>query len=145
MALDRDELMQEETCNVARTVAKIAVELPAGRLPAVQPRLLRPPPEWKPSDEPVVCIARRQTGIWSARLGWRLWRLSQSVRRHVFCAVPYILLEKSRADFYWVLVNLFAFQWTIRSFPVVPDGDDCRVVYRHSIVCACCESDSIGI
>jgi multimeric flavodoxin WrbA len=44
-ALDRDELVQEEARNVARAVAKTVVELRAGRLQAVQPRLSRPRPK----------------------------------------------------------------------------------------------------
>ncbi len=41
-ALDRDESVQEEARNVARAVAGAVVELRAGRLQAVQPRLSRP-------------------------------------------------------------------------------------------------------
>jgi len=44
-ALDRDELVQEETRNVARAVAKAVVELRSGRLQAVQPTLSRPRPK----------------------------------------------------------------------------------------------------
>jgi multimeric flavodoxin WrbA len=44
-ALDRDELLQEEARNVARAVAKAVVELRAGRLQAVQPKLSRPRPK----------------------------------------------------------------------------------------------------
>ena len=44
-ALDRDELVQEEARNVARAVAKSVVELRAGRLQAVQPKLSRPRPK----------------------------------------------------------------------------------------------------
>ena len=44
-ALDRDELVQEEARNVARAVAKTVVELRAGRLQAVQPKLSRPRPK----------------------------------------------------------------------------------------------------
>ena len=43
--LDHDEPMQEETRNVARAVAKSVVELRAGRLQAVQPKLSRPRPK----------------------------------------------------------------------------------------------------
>ncbi len=43
--LDHDEAMQEETRNVARAVAKSVVELRAGRLQAVQPKLSRPRPK----------------------------------------------------------------------------------------------------
>jgi multimeric flavodoxin WrbA len=43
--LDRDTDMQEETRNVARAVAKAVVELRAGRLQAVQPKLKRPRPK----------------------------------------------------------------------------------------------------
>jgi multimeric flavodoxin WrbA len=43
--LDKDELVQEEARNVARAVAKAAVELRAGRLQAVQPVLSRPRPK----------------------------------------------------------------------------------------------------
>jgi len=43
--LDRDELVQEEACNVARAVAQTVVELRAGRLQAVQPKLSRPRPK----------------------------------------------------------------------------------------------------
>ena len=43
--LDADEPMQEETRNVARAVAKAVVELRAGRLQAVQPKLARPRPK----------------------------------------------------------------------------------------------------
>ena len=41
-ALDRDAPLQEEVRNVARAVAKAVVELRAGRLQAVQPKLSRP-------------------------------------------------------------------------------------------------------
>ncbi len=41
-AQDRDESVQEEARNVARAVAGAVVELRAGRLQAVQPRLSRP-------------------------------------------------------------------------------------------------------
>ena len=44
-ALDRDEAVQEEARNVARAVAKAVLELRAGRLQAVQPRLTRPRPK----------------------------------------------------------------------------------------------------
>ena len=44
-ALDRDGLVQEEARNVARAVAKAVVELRAGRLQAVQPKLSRPRPK----------------------------------------------------------------------------------------------------
>ena len=44
-ALDRDEAVQEEARNVARAVAKAVVELRAGRLQAVQPKLARPRPK----------------------------------------------------------------------------------------------------
>ena len=44
-ALDRDELVQEETRNVAHAVAKAVVELRSGRLQAVQPKLSRPRPK----------------------------------------------------------------------------------------------------
>ena len=44
-ALDRDECVQEEARNVARAVAKAMVELRAGRLQSVQPRLSRPRPK----------------------------------------------------------------------------------------------------
>jgi len=44
-ALDRDTSVQEEARNVARAVAKAVVELRAGRLQAVQPRLSRPRPK----------------------------------------------------------------------------------------------------
>ena len=44
-ALDRDEPVQEEARNVARAVAKAVLELRAGRLHAVQPRLKRPRPK----------------------------------------------------------------------------------------------------
>lgn len=44
-ALDRDEAMQEETRNVARALAKAVLELRAGRLQAVQPKLTRPRPK----------------------------------------------------------------------------------------------------
>ena len=44
-ALDRDELVQEEARNVALAVAKAVVELRAGRLQAVQPKLSRPRPK----------------------------------------------------------------------------------------------------
>jgi len=40
--LDNDEMVQEETRNVARAVAKAVVELRAGRLQAVQPKLTPP-------------------------------------------------------------------------------------------------------
>ncbi|WP_301101156.1 flavodoxin family protein [Propionivibrio sp.] len=43
--LDKDELMQEETRNVARAVAKTVVELRAGRLQEVRPKLSRPRPK----------------------------------------------------------------------------------------------------
>jgi multimeric flavodoxin WrbA len=43
--LDRDQPMQEEARNVARAVAKTVVELRAGRLQAVQPKLSRPRPK----------------------------------------------------------------------------------------------------
>ena len=43
--LDRDELVTEETRNVARAVAKAVVEWRAGRLRAVQPILARPRPQ----------------------------------------------------------------------------------------------------
>ena len=44
-ALDRDGPVQEEARNVARAVAKAAIELRAGRLQAVQPILSRPRPK----------------------------------------------------------------------------------------------------
>ena len=44
-ALDRDEAVQEEARNVARAVAKAVVELRAGRLSAVQPKLTQPRPK----------------------------------------------------------------------------------------------------
>jgi multimeric flavodoxin WrbA len=44
-ALDRDQPVQEEARNVARAVAKSVVELRAGRLQAVQPKLTRPRPK----------------------------------------------------------------------------------------------------
>ena len=44
-ALDRDLAVQEEARNVARAVAQAVVELRAGRLQAVQPRLTRPRPK----------------------------------------------------------------------------------------------------
>ena len=44
-ALDRDEAVQEEARNVARAVAKTVIELRAGRLEAVQPKLSRPRPK----------------------------------------------------------------------------------------------------
>ena len=44
-ALDRDAPVQEEARNVARAVAKAVVELRAGRLQAVQPKLDRPRPK----------------------------------------------------------------------------------------------------
>lgn len=44
-ALDRDASVQEEARNVARAVAKAVVELRAGRLHAVQPKLSRPRPK----------------------------------------------------------------------------------------------------
>ena len=43
--LDRDLPVQEETRNVARSVAKALVELRAGRLQAAQPKLKRPRPK----------------------------------------------------------------------------------------------------
>ncbi|MBN8451145.1 MAG: NAD(P)H-dependent oxidoreductase [Candidatus Accumulibacter sp.] len=43
--LDKDELIQEETRNVARAVAKALVELRAGRLQDVQAKLTRPRPK----------------------------------------------------------------------------------------------------
>ena len=43
--LDQDEAVQEETRNVARAVAKAVVELRAGRLQAVQPKLSHPRPK----------------------------------------------------------------------------------------------------
>ena len=43
--LDKDEMVQEETRNVARAVAKAVVELRAGRLQAVQPKLASPRPK----------------------------------------------------------------------------------------------------
>ena len=45
MVLDKDENVQEEVRNVARAVAKTVVELRAGRLQAVQPKLSRPRPK----------------------------------------------------------------------------------------------------
>ena len=45
MVLDTDENVQEEVRNVARAVAKTVVELRAGRLKAVQPKLSRPRPK----------------------------------------------------------------------------------------------------
>ncbi|MDP2416933.1 MAG: flavodoxin family protein [Hydrogenophaga sp.] len=44
-ALDRDEPLQEEARNVARSVAKAVAELRAGRLQAVQPSLKHPRPK----------------------------------------------------------------------------------------------------
>ena len=44
-ALDRDTAVQEEARNVARAVAQAVVELRAGRLQAVQPKLSRPRPK----------------------------------------------------------------------------------------------------
>ena len=44
-ALDQDAAVQEEARNVARAVAKAVVELRAGRLQAVQPKLTRPRPK----------------------------------------------------------------------------------------------------
>jgi hypothetical protein len=44
-ALDRDRPMQEEARNVGRAVAKVVLELRAGRLQAVQPVLARPRPK----------------------------------------------------------------------------------------------------
>ena len=44
-ALDKDEKLQEEVRNVARAVAKTVVELRAGRLQDVQPKLTRPRPK----------------------------------------------------------------------------------------------------
>ena len=44
-ALDQDEAVQEEARNVARAVAKTVIELRAGRLQAVQPKLSRPRPK----------------------------------------------------------------------------------------------------
>src|SRR5450830_656335 len=44
-ALDRDTAVQEEARNVARAVAQVVVELRAGRLQAVQPKLSRPRPK----------------------------------------------------------------------------------------------------
>ena len=44
-ALDKDEKVQEEVRNVARAVAKTVVELRAGRLQEVQPKLSRPRPK----------------------------------------------------------------------------------------------------
>ena len=44
-ALDKDELVQEEARNVARAVAKTVVEMRAGRLQEVQPKLTRPRPK----------------------------------------------------------------------------------------------------
>lgn len=44
-ALDKDEAVQEEARNVARAVAKAVAELRAGRLQAVQPKLVRPRPK----------------------------------------------------------------------------------------------------
>ena len=43
--LDKDEAVQEETRNVARAVAKAVIELRAGRLQAVQPKLSHPRPK----------------------------------------------------------------------------------------------------
>ena len=43
--LDRDEAVQEEVRNVARAVAKAVIELRAGRLQGVQPKLSRPRPK----------------------------------------------------------------------------------------------------
>jgi hypothetical protein len=43
--LDRDAAVQDEARNVARAVDKAVVELRAGRLQAVQPRLSRPRPK----------------------------------------------------------------------------------------------------
>jgi hypothetical protein len=43
--LDKDELIQEETRNVARAVANALVELRAGRLQEVQAKLTRPRPK----------------------------------------------------------------------------------------------------
>jgi multimeric flavodoxin WrbA len=44
-ALDRDKALQEEVRNVARAVAKAVIELRAGRLQKVQPKLQRPRPK----------------------------------------------------------------------------------------------------
>jgi len=44
-ALDKDEKLQEEVRNVARAVTKTVVELRAGRLQEVQPKLSRPRPK----------------------------------------------------------------------------------------------------
>ena len=44
-ALDRDTKVQEEARNVARAVAKAVLELRAGRLQAVRPKLSRPRPK----------------------------------------------------------------------------------------------------
>jgi multimeric flavodoxin WrbA len=44
-ALDRDEAVQEETRNVARALTKAVLDLRAGRLQAVQPKLTRPRPK----------------------------------------------------------------------------------------------------
>jgi hypothetical protein len=44
-ASDADLIVQQEARNVARAVAKAVVELRAGRLQAVQPRLKRPRPK----------------------------------------------------------------------------------------------------
>lgn len=44
-ALDKDEAVQEEARNVGRAVAKAVAELRAGRLQAVQPKLVRPRPK----------------------------------------------------------------------------------------------------
>jgi multimeric flavodoxin WrbA len=43
--LDKDQLVQEETRNVARAVAKTVVELRAGRLQEIQAKLSRPRPK----------------------------------------------------------------------------------------------------
>ena len=45
VTLDKDQIIQEETRNVARAVAKAVVELRSGRLQAVQPKLSRPRPK----------------------------------------------------------------------------------------------------
>ena len=44
-ALDADAAIQEEARNVGRAVAKAVAELRAGRLQAVQPKLVRPRPK----------------------------------------------------------------------------------------------------
>ena len=44
-ALDQDQAVQEEARNVARAVAKVVIELRAGRLRAVEPLLSRPRPK----------------------------------------------------------------------------------------------------